>query len=329
MKVYKLPIGSPQSLGKAIINILPLTAGETIATLLPLPKDPSDWQDKTIVFVTSRGNVRRNSLSDFSNIKANGKIAMKLEEDGEKLVAVVLCESHDDLLLSTAAGKCIRFEADDVRVIVSRASTGVRGIRLSKDDEVISVCVVKHAQFTIEERDAYLRLSKQRRGQIDDDSGITHHDEADTDNYHTTLSPERYNEMETQEQFILSVSTRGFGKRTSAYEYRVAGRGGQGVTSMATTPKNGKIAGSFIIEPQDELMLVTNGGQLIRIATHDIRIAGRATQGVTLFRIPESEQIVSVALIRDAVDDGTLVDGEDDEDDTINLEKLNDNEKCA
>lgn len=304
LKVYKLPLGSPQSLGKAMINILPLETGETIATLLPLPKDTTEWQDKTIVFVTSKGNVRRNRLSDFSSIRANGKLAIRFEEDDEKLVAVVLCQDNDNLLLTTAAGKCIRFANDDVRVFNSRASTGVRGIRLSKGDEVISVCVVKDVQASMDERSAYLRLSRQRRGQTDDDNTVEMTEDVSVEavaaeSKDFVLSAERYKEMEEQEQFIISVSSRGYGKRTSAYEYRTTSRGGQGITNMMLSSKNGKVAGSFIIEPQDELMLVTDGGQLIRIATHGIRIAGRSTQGVTLFRIPENDQVVSVALIRD------------------------------
>jgi DNA gyrase subunit A len=301
LKVYKLPIGSPQSLGKAMINILRLDADEKISTILPLPKDEAEWENKTIVFVTSKGNVRRNLLSDFRNIKANGKIAMKLEEEGEWLVGVMLCDGDDDILLTTRDGKCIRFEANDVRIFAGRTSTGVRGIRLAQGDEVISVCILKHADFSIEERNAYLKLSRQRRG-LEDDAAIEENSST------IALSPERYAEMEAQEQFILSVTNRGYGKRSSAYEYRVTGRGGQGIANMDLTAKNGKVVGSFIIEPKDQLMLVTDGGQLIRIPTQDIRIAGRKTQGVTLFRVAADEQVVSVARIGETDDEDTSTD---------------------
>lgn len=289
LKVYRLPLSSPQSLGKAIINILPLEQGETISTILPLPKTAEEQKGYSIVFVTSKGNVRRNALEDFLNIKANGKIAMKLEE-GETLVGVKLCRKGQDIMLATRLGKCIRFEIDDLRIFASRNSTGVRGIKLADNDEVISISVLDHASFSIEERDAYLKISRARRGQEGDEA-----EESNLSN--VNLPPERYAQLEQQEQFILTVTDRGYGKRTSAYEYRVIGRGGQGIANMELTPKNGFIVGTFVIEADDHLMMVTNGGQMIRCPVYDVRIAGRKTQGVTLFRVPSTERVVSVARI--------------------------------
>jgi DNA gyrase subunit A len=289
LKVYRLPLGSPQSLGKAMVNILPLEQGETISTVLALTGSEAEWQNKNIIFATSSGTVRRNNLEDFLNVRANGKIAMKLEE-GEKLVAVKICAPEQDVLLTTRKGKCIRFTVDSLRVFASRASMGVRGIKLAKGDEVISLSILEHVDFTIEERDAYLRMSRQLRG----------NEEADFEAESTTivtLSPERFNELTTQEQFVTTVTSKGLGKRTSAYEYRVSNRGGLGISNINLTSKNGEVVGSFITEDADELVLVTDGGKLIRFAIKDVRIAGRSTQGVTLFRLGKDEKVVSVARI--------------------------------
>ena len=282
LKVYRLPLGTPTSLGKAMVNLLPLQPGETISTVLPLPKEIDEGAATSIVFVTSQGGVRRNALTDFLNIKANGKIAMKLEE-GESLVGVRVCHAEQDILLATREGKTIRFEVEDVRVFTGRTSTGVRGIRLAAQDQVISVSILGHAKFSIEERDEYLKVSRAVR--------------AGEECTFEVLTQERFEEMNAQEQFILCVTDRGFGKRTSAYEYRVTGRGGQGLTGMALTPKTGTVVGSFIVDQGDQLVLVTDAGQLIRCPLNDVRIAGRVTQGVTIFRVAEGERIVSVARI--------------------------------
>lgn len=301
LKVYRLPLGSPQSLGKAMINLLPLSKDETISTVLPLPKDSKEHTGHSIVFVTSKGNIRRNALHDFLNIKANGKIAMKLEE-GETLVAVKLCHDDQDIMISTRLGKCIRFPIRHLRMFASRNSTGVRGIRLGLDDTVIAISILRHATFSVEERNAYIKASRQRRGQ-DDDYSIQ---ETLSDSF--TLTPERYQDLEAQEQFIITITDKGYGKRTSAYEYRVIGRGGQGIANMELTPKNGQIVGTFVVNADDQLIMVTNGGQMIRCPIHDIRIAGRKTQGVTLFKVPLSEKVVSVALIPSA----SFTDNDDD-----------------
>lgn len=296
LKVYRLPLGTPQSLGKAMINLLPLQPGETISTVLPLPKDLEAAHEMTLTFVTSQGNVRRNAIDDFLNIKANGKIAMKLEE-GETLVGVRVTRDDKDILLSTRQGKSIRFESTDVRVFTGRTSTGVRGIRLMDGDEVMSVSVLDHANFSIEERDEYLRLSRALR--------------AGEDASFDVLSQERFDEMQAMEEFVLCVTENGFGKRTSAYEYRITGRGGQGVTGMALTPKTGNVVASFIVQSTDQLVLVTDGGQLIRCPLNDVRIAGRVTQGVTLFRVANDERIVSVARI--PLEEGDTDDTDDEE----------------
>jgi DNA gyrase subunit A len=299
MKVYKLPLGTPQARGKAIVNLLPLEEGETISTIMPMPDDEAQWSNMHILFATSAGHVRRNSLSDFTNIRANGKIAMKLEE-GERLIAVSSCDETNDILLTTREGRCIRFGVTDVREFVGRTSTGVRGIRLSKGDEVVSMTILREVAFTIEERDAYLRQALRLRRQDE---------EEDTFNEVTPLPQDRFEALASQEEFILTVSENGFGKRSSAYEYRCTNRGGQGITTMDVTAKTGKVVDSFPVKDEDDIMLVTNTGKLIRCPVHDIRIAGRRTQGVTLFRVDKEEAVVSVARIQD---DGNE-DGEESE----------------
>lgn len=288
MKVYKLPLSTPQARGKAIVNILPLEAGETLSTVMPMPDDETQWEKMHIVFATSKGHVRRNALSDFTNIRANGKIAMKLEE-GEKLIAVHSCDENNDMLLTTREGRCIRFSVTDVREFASRSSTGVRGIRLGKANEVVSMSILRQIEFTIEERDSYLKQA----GQLRRDEGVLIAEEG------IPLPPERFEEMAKAEEFILTVSEKGFGKRSSAYEYRCTNRGGQGITTMDVTLKTGKVVDSFPVKDEDDVMLVTNTGQLIRCPVHDIRIAGRRTQGVTLFRVSPGETVVSVARLRD------------------------------
>lgn len=289
MKVYKLPLGTPQARGKAMVNLLPLEAGETISTIMPMPEDESQWETMHILFATSAGHVRRNSLSDFTNIRANGKIAMKLEES-ERLIAVSSCDERSDVLLTTREGRCIRFEVTDVREFVSRASTGVRGIRLKKSDEVVSMTILRQVEFTIEERDAYLKQASRMRRQEDVEEPT---------GQEISLSPERFEAMASTEEFILTVSENGFGKRSSAYEFRCTNRGGQGITAMDVTAKTRKVVDSFPVKDEDDVMLVTNTGKLIRCPVHDIRIAGRKAQGVTLFRVDKEEGVVSVARIQD------------------------------
>jgi DNA gyrase subunit A len=305
MKVFRLPLGTPQARGKAMINILPLQEGETISTLMPLPQDESKWQSMHVMFATSLGNSRRNSLSDFLNIKANGKIAMKLE-DGERLVGVSTCGEDQDVLLSARGGKCIRFPVSDVRVFAGRNSTGVRGIKLEDGDEVISMSLLRHTDYDPAERAGYLRMAKARRAAeggaeepeaAPEASVAEEGDEAGVPAI--TLSDERFAEMAGREDFILTVTRKGFGKRSSAYEYRIAGRGGKGIANIEVTKKNGEVTASFPVRNSDQIMLVTDGGQLIRTPVNDIRIAGRKTQGVTVFKVNEGERVVSVTRLGD------------------------------
>lgn len=305
MKVWRLPLGTPQSRGKALVNLLPLSEGEHITTVLPLP-DEEEWPNLHIMFATSTGNVRRNSLADFVNVKANGKIAMKLEEDrGDSLIAVQTCTDEDDIFLTTRQGKCIRFRVADVRVFTGRNSVGVRGIRLADGDDVIAMSVLWGSHASMEERSEYLSIaSKLRREELGVDDALPLE----------VLSQERYDELLSGDQLILSVTENGYGKRTSSYEYRVTGRGGQGFANIDMSERNGLVAASFVIEEGDELMMVTNGGKVIRMPTHDIRIAGRKTQGVTLFRTAEDEQVVAVERLSNlgetAGDDEEGVEGE-------------------
>ena len=311
LKVYKLPIGTPQSRGKAMVNILPLSSGEKISTVMPLPADETMWDRMTVVFATSRGDVRRNPLTEFTSIKVNGKIAMKLADDGgERLIGVQPARDDQDVLLATRAGKCIRFLLDDVRVFASRNSTGVRGIKLADSDEVISLSLLRHVSSTVEERAAYLRhAALLRRGS---EAPEPEADDAETSGAaQVALSEIRLAELSAAEEFLLTVSENGFGKRSSAYEYRVTGRGGSGIANMDITEKTGQVVESFPVGPTDQIMLVTDRGQLIRTPVDDIRIAGRKTQGVTLFRVDTGERVVSVSHLPANGEEAVVEDGEE------------------
>jgi len=291
LKVWRLPEAQPQARGRNIRQLLGgLAPDETISAVLPLPADEALWDSLYAVFATSAGNVRRNRLSDFRNVRQNGLIAMKLE-NGERLIDVQAVREDDDVLLTTRRGRAIRFAvADELRVFAGRTSTGVRGIRLAEGDEVISLSVLRHVEVSAEERVAYLRAAAARRRSAEAEEG----DEAESA-AEITLSPERLAALEAAEEFVLTVTSGGFGKRSSAYEYRVTARGGQGITGMALTQRNGgAVVASFPVRDGDALMLVTDAGRTIRIPVNDIRIAGRATQGVTLFRIEDDEHVTSV-----------------------------------
>jgi DNA gyrase subunit A len=300
-KVYRLPLGNPQARGKALVNLLPLEEGETISTVMPLPEDEATWAQSQIMFATATGYVRRNELSDFVDVKANGKIAMKLDE-GDRLIGVGVCTEANDILLAARSGKAIRFAADDVRVFAGRDSIGVRGIKLEEGDRVVSMSVLRHVEITLEDRDAYLRYAAAKRRALGEAPAAEDSDtEANSESPGMTieLSPERLVELEVLEEFILTVTAKGFGKRTSAYEYRVAGRGGQGIANIEVSARNGSVVTSFPVGDDDQIMLVTNRGQLIRCPVHDIRIARRQTQGVTIFRVGEDEEVVAVAHLSD------------------------------
>jgi DNA gyrase subunit A len=309
-KVWRLPQAAPQARGKAMINILPLEQGENITTIMPLPEDESTWDKLDVMFATTRGTVRRNKLSDFADVRRSGIIAMKLD-DGDAIVDVQICKEDDDVLLTSAGGQCIRFAVTDVRVFTGRTSMGVRGINLADGDKMISLSILRHADVSAEERAAYLkRASAVRRGLNGDaeDNGATDAEEADGS---MELGETRYVEMSAAEQFVLTISEKGFGKRTSSYEYRTTGRGGKGIVAMAVTEKNGNLVASFPVEESDQIMLVTDGGQLIRCPVDGIRIAGRSTQGVIVFNTAEGEKVASVERLSE---DG----GEGDENGTGN-----------
>jgi DNA gyrase subunit A len=312
-KVWRLPQAAPQARGKALINILPMEQGERITTIMPLPEDESSWSALDVMFATTRGTVRRNKLSDFVQVNRSGKIAMKLD-DGEAIVDVQICTELDDVLLTSAAGQCIRFPVLDVRVFKGRDSMGVRGISLADGDALISLTILRHLDVNADERGAYLRRANAvRRGNNGDANGDAalegmeepgqelSADNPDNGDAASTmeLGEARYVALSAAEQFVLTVSERGFGKRTSSFEYRTTGRGGKGIVAMASTARNGRLVASFPVEESDQIMLVTNAGQLIRCPVNGIRIAGRSTQGVIVFNTADDERVVSVEHLTD------------------------------
>jgi len=297
-KVWRLPLAAPQARGKALVNMLPLEPNERITTIMPLVENESEWAKYDVMFATSGGTVRRNKLSDFVNVNRSGKIAMKLDE-GEAIVDVQICTEDDDVLLTTAGGQCIRFRVDDVRVFKGRDSVGVRGVTLAKGDKVISLSILRHFEAEPAERLAYLKLANAvRRGQGESTAEETAA-EADEDGAtdEVAVTPERYAAMSAAEQMILTLSENGYGKRSSSFEYRVTGRGGKGIVAMVTNERNGPLVASFPVEDGDQIMLVTNAGQLIRCPVEGIRLAGRSTQGVIVFNTADGERVVSVEHI--------------------------------
>jgi DNA gyrase subunit A len=299
-KVWRLPVAAPNGRGKALINILPLEQGERITTIMPLPEDESSWANLDVMFATTGGNVRRNKLSDFVDVRRSGIIAMKLDED-EAIVDVQICTERDDVLLTGAAGQCIRFPVTDVRVFTGRTSMGVRGIALAKDDKVISLTILRHMDADSEERAGYLRRANAvRRGGAEEEAGTDGEDASGA----IELGEQRYVEMSAAEQFVLTISENGYGKRSSSFEYRTTGRGGKGIVAMSVNERNGKLVASFPVEDSDQIMLVTDKGQLIRCPVEDIRIAGRSTQGVIVFDTAEDEHVVSVEHIGEDAENG-------------------------
>ena len=291
MKVWRLPVGNPQARGKALINLLPLAQDERITTILPMPEEGSNGGAMHLMFATRSGTVRRNEMSDFESINRAGKIAMKLDE-GDMIAGVEICTASDDVQLTTAQGQCIRFPVEDVRVFKGRDSTGVRGIRLEDGDHVISMSILRHVDASPDERAAFLKMSRAVAGE--DAEQVPSDEEATAD---IRLSQERYAELGAAEQIILTVSSNGYGKRTSSYEYRVTGRGGKGIVAMTVNERNGPLVSSFPVDDEDQIMLVTDGGQLIRCPVHDIRKAGRSTQGVIVIDVADDEHVVSVEHI--------------------------------
>jgi DNA gyrase subunit A len=304
LKVWRLPVGTPTSRGKAFVNLLPIEPGDTITSILPLPEDEATWDQFDVMFATRSGNVRRNKLSDFVQINRNGKIAMKLD-DGDSIVGVGVCNAGvNDILLTTALGRCIRFATEEVRVFAGRDSTGVRGVRLAEGDNVISMAILRSVSASPAERAAYLKHANAMRAAASGESeteepASTDEEEADAEGA-VSLSLERIAELGAAEELILTVSTEGFGKRTSAYDYRRTGRGGQGLIAQDLTKRGGRLAASFPVEEGDEILLVTDQGQLIRTPVRQVRVAGRNTQGVTIFRTAPGEHVVSVERLADA-----------------------------
>ncbi len=304
LKVWRLPLAQPQSRGKAFINILPLDQNERITTILSLPEDEADWEKLDVMFATTKGTVRRNKLSDFAQVNRGGKIAMKLDE-GEGILDVAVCSEDDDVLLTTAQGQCIRFPVGEVRVFKGRDSMGVRGITLADDDSIISMAILRHFDASSEERLAYLKRRRAVNGEDNDEN--TDDEVVGGDDM---LSPEKYVEMSAAEQVVLTVSSNGYGKRTSSYEYRITGRGGKGIVAMAVNDRNGPLVASFPVDEADQIMLVTDGGQLIRCPVGGIRVAGRSTQGVIVFNTADGEKVVSVERISDEGEDDDALDGD-------------------
>ncbi|HEY5711871.1 MAG TPA: DNA gyrase subunit A [Allosphingosinicella sp.] len=296
LKVWRLPEGAPQARGRPMINLLPLAEGETISTVLPLPEDEAEWGKLHVVFATAHGGIRRNSMDAFANVPSNGKFAMRFDEDAtDRLIGVALLTEEDDILLATRNGKAIRFEATAVRAFQSRTSTGVRGITLKGNDEVISLSILRGFAATTEEREAYLRAAPWKEGERE-----------------PTLSPERMAEFEEAEEFILTVCANGYGKRSSAYEYRRTNRGGQGITNIDNLGRNGPVVASFPAHNGEQLMLVTDQAKLIRMSVGDTRVIGRNSAGVRLFNVADDEHVVSAARIEESEEEAEadLGDGE-------------------
>ena len=297
-KVWRLPIAAPNARGKALVNLLPIDKDERITTIMPLPEDEESWAELDVMFATESGNVRRNKLSDFVQVNRNGKIAMKLDE-GDHIVNVATCTEGDDVLLTTAQGQAIRFAVPEVRVFKGRDSTGVRGIALGGGDKVIGLSILTHLAASAEERAAYLKMRRAIAGETAEEAPEAGEEAVEA----AALSTERYAELGAAEQFVLTISENGYGKRSSSYEYRTTGRGGKGIVAMVVNHRNGNLIASFPVEETDQIMLVTDGGQLIRCPVTGIRVAGRNTQGVIVFDTAEGESVVSVERVSEPEDE--------------------------
>ncbi|MCT6880397.1 MAG: DNA gyrase subunit A, partial [Commensalibacter sp.] len=325
-KVWHLPEASPTAKGRALVNLLPDLGSDEITAVLPLPQDEELWPNLHLVFATAKGNVRRNRLSDFGNIRSSGLIAMKLEEN-DRLIGVATCREGQDVFLATRNGRCIRFQITDdtLRVFAGRGSTGVRGIKLSDQDEVNSLCILNHVDASVAERSSYIRYSNACRraenAEANDDENNSETDdsfemESENDGIEE-LTTDRLSTLQQNEEILLTVTNGGFGKRSSAYEYRVSGRGGLGIANINLTGKNGnKVVATFPVWDNTDVMLVTDKGRLIRVPVHQIRITARSGMGVTLFRIDPGEEVSSVFPVSD---DGSENDSDEplDTDDEI------------
>ncbi|HUC72676.1 MAG TPA: DNA gyrase subunit A, partial [Stellaceae bacterium] len=324
LKVHRLPLGTPQARGRPMVNLLPnLVPGERISTVMPLPEDEESWAELTVMFATANGYVRRNALSDFGDVRANGKIAMKFEgEDADdRLIAVATCTEADDVLLATRNGKAIRFPVGDVRVFTGRSSVGVRGIRLLGDDLVISMSILRHEEVAPDLRNAYLSLAARRRRPLGEEGDAAGElppepDEADAEpgGDESSIAEETYADLVQREECVLSVTEKGFGVRTSAYDYRITGRGGQGIDNMDLRRRDDAVVAVFPVGGNDQIMLVTDGGMVIRCPVHDIRIARRRSQGVVIFKVGDGERVVSVARLPDDTEENGDAAAEDSPD---------------
>ena len=301
LKLYKLPLGNPQSKGRPIVNLLPLKEGEVINNIMPMPENQEEWDNMHIMFATSKGNIRRNDLSDFKKIQANGKIAIRLDED-DSLVNVMACSEDDHILLASRQGKAVRFPVNAVRVFRSRTSDGVRGMKLADGDKVISMTILHGIKASMEEREAYLTIPVEKRLEI-----AKGDQEFTEEELGVSLSKEQIIELAKAEEFILTISENGFGKRTSAYHYRITNRGGSGIVNMVLSAKTGDVVASMPANMNDEIMLITNNGKLIRCKLDSVRITGRSTSGVILFKTEKDERVVSASLIAEASEEEAQV----------------------
>ncbi|MBP9778289.1 MAG: DNA topoisomerase (ATP-hydrolyzing) subunit A [Rickettsiaceae bacterium] len=301
LKLYKLPLGNPQSKGRPIVNLLPLKEGEVINNIMPMPENQEEWDNMHIMFATSKGNIRRNDLSDFKKIQANGKIAIRLDED-DSLVNVMACSEDDHILLASRQGKAVRFPVNAVRVFRSRTSDGVRGMKLADGDKVISMTILHGIKASMEEREAYLTIPVEKRLEI-----AKGDQEFTAEELGFSLSKEQIIELAKAEEFILTISENGFGKRTSAYHYRITNRGGSGIVNMVLSAKTGDVVASMPANMNDEIMLITNNGKLIRCKLDSVRITGRSTSGVILFKTDKGERVVSASLIAETSEEEAQV----------------------
>ena len=288
LKAWKIPEGSNSSKGKALSNIFPISSDSKISSILPLPQDESTWKDTYLIFVTAGGKIRKNSLADFENIQANGKIAMKLEKD-DQIVSVKIIKKDEDVMLNTYLGKSLRINSNKIRIFKGRSSKGIKGINLKKDDRVISLTVLNHVKISSDESKAYIKKSRNDDEEVEDT------------NYE--ISSKKIDELKLKEEFILTITENGYGKRSSSYEFRESGRGGQGIINIVTSERNGNVAASYSVKNDDDIMLITDGGQMIRCKVSEIRITGRNTQGVRIFKVDNGEKVVSSVCLADESED--------------------------
>jgi DNA gyrase subunit A len=300
LKCWQLPLGSRTAKGKAIVNILPIVPGITIAAIMPVDRAEAEWDDLQVVFATSKGTVRRNKLSDFTNVNRAGKIAMKFEDDqaDNTLINARIASNDDDVMLVTNSGRAIRFPATDVRIFNSRGSVGVRGIRLHGDDKVVSMSIIPHFEAEASERAAYLKMRRAMAGLADDAEVSDDEDDVTP----SAIKPERYAEMSAAENLILTITSKGSGKLSSSHDYPVRGRGGMGVTAMDKAMRGGALVSSFPVDMSDQIMLVTSTGQSIRVPIEGISFRSRGAGGVKVFDTAKGEEVVSVAWIAEQPD---------------------------